>query len=103
MTSLTYADAAVDIDAGADLVERIKPLAKPTMIPEMLEGIGGFAGLCAIPKGMKEPVLVCGTDGVGTKLNLAFISGRHETIGIDLVAMCVNDVLTTGARPLIFL
>lgn len=100
---LSYRDAGVDIDAGERLVDRIKPLAARTKIPEVLGGVGGFAGLCRIPEGMKEPVLVSGTDGVGTKLRVAFLAGRHDTIGIDLVAMCVNDVLTVGARPLFFL
>ncbi len=100
---LSYRDAGVDIDAGDDLVERIKPFAKRTRIAEVLGDVGGFAGLCAVPPGMKEPVLVSGTDGVGTKLKLAFLSDRHDTVGIDLVAMCVNDVITTGARPLFFL
>lgn len=103
MTGLTYKDAGVDIDAGDDLVERIKPFAARTRIPEALAGVGGFASLCGLPAGLKDPVLVSGTDGVGTKLKLAFASGRHDTVGIDLVAMCVNDVVTTGARPLFFL
>src|SRR5512146_1097479 len=101
--ALTYRDAGVDIDAGDALVDRIKPFAARTRIPEVLEGIGGFAGLCALPTGMKEPVLVSGTDGVGTKLKLAFLADVHDTVGIDLVAMCVNDVVTVGARPLFFL
>lgn len=101
--SVTYRDAGVDIDAGDALVERIKKLAKPTRIPEVLAGVGGFAGLCAMPAGLAEPVLVSGTDGVGTKLKVAFATGVHDTVGIDLVAMCVNDVLTVGARPLFFL
>lgn len=100
---ITYKDAGVDIDAGDELVERIKPLARSVRIPEVLDDIGGFAGLCRVPEGMKEPVLVSGTDGVGTKLEVAFATGVHDTIGIDLVAMCVNDVVTTGARPLFFL
>ena len=103
MPGLSYRDAGVDIDAGDALVERIKPLAARTRIPEMLGGVGGFAGLCALPSGMKEPVLVSGTDGVGTKLKLAFQMDVHDTVGIDLVAMCVNDVITVGARPLFFL
>jgi phosphoribosylformylglycinamidine cyclo-ligase len=103
MAGITYREAGVDVDAGDDLVERIKPFAARTRIPEMLAGVGGFAGLCALPSGMRDPVLVSGTDGVGTKLKLAFLADRHETIGIDLVAMCVNDVVTTGARPLFFL
>src|SRR5689334_11966384 len=101
--ALTYKDAGVDIDAGNALVERIKPLAKATMRPEVLGGIGGFSALCRIPTGYKEPILVSGTDGVGTKLKTAFAAKRHDTIGIDLVAMCVNDVLVTGAEPLFFL
>jgi len=101
--ALTYKDAGVDIDAGNALVERIKPLAKATTRPEVLGGIGGFSALCRIPQGYKEPILVSGTDGVGTKLKTAFAANRHDTIGIDLVAMCVNDVLVTGAEPLFFL
>ncbi len=101
--ALTYKDAGVDIDAGEALVDRIAPLAKATTRPEVLGGIGGFAALCRIPTGYVEPILVSGTDGVGTKLKTALASGRHGTIGIDLVAMCVNDVLVTGAEPLFFL
>ncbi|HEX2678184.1 MAG TPA: phosphoribosylformylglycinamidine cyclo-ligase [Polyangiales bacterium] len=103
MAALTYRGAGVDIDAGDALVERIKPFAKATLRPEVLEGIGGFAALCGLPAGLKEPVLVSGTDGVGTKLKIAFAADKHDTIGIDLVAMCVNDVITTGAQPLFFL
>src|SRR5262245_18113894 len=101
--ALTYKDAGVDIDAGNALVERIRPLAKATSRPEVLGGIGGVSALCRIPTGYKEPILVSGTDGVGTKLKTAFAANRHDTIGIDLVAMCVNDVLVTGAEPLFFL
>ena len=101
--AITYKDAGVDIDAGNALVDRIKPLAKSTQRPEVLGGIGGFAALCRIPSRYQEPVLVSGTDGVGTKLKTALTAGRHDTIGIDLVAMCVNDVLVTGAEPLFFL
>jgi phosphoribosylformylglycinamidine cyclo-ligase len=101
--SITYKDAGVDIDAGEALVERIKPMSRSTMRPEVLGGIGGFAALCRIPSAYTDPVLVSGTDGVGTKLKTALAAGRHDTIGIDLVAMCVNDVLVTGAEPLFFL
>jgi phosphoribosylformylglycinamidine cyclo-ligase len=100
---LTYEDAGVDIDAGERLVDRIKPLAARTRIPEVLGSVGGFAGLCRVPAGLERPVLVSGTDGVGTKLRVAFLAGKHDTVGIDLVAMCVNDVITVGARPLFFL
>jgi phosphoribosylformylglycinamidine cyclo-ligase len=100
---VTYRQAGVDIDAGDDLVERIKPLSKKTRIAEVLADVGGFAGMCLVPGGIDEPVLVSGTDGVGTKLKVAFATGVHDTIGIDLVAMSVNDVVTTGARPLFFL
>jgi len=100
---LSYRDAGVDIDAGDALVDAIRPFAKRTMRPEVLAGIGGFGALCAIPKKYREPVLVSGTDGVGTKLKLAFQLGRHDTVGIDLVAMSVNDVLVQGAEPLFFL
>ena len=102
-TGLSYRDAGVDIDAGDALVERIKPLAARTKRPGLLSGIGGFGGLFQIPAGYREPVLVSGTDGVGTKLKLAFTLGVHDTIGIDLVAMSVNDILVQGAEPLFFL
>ncbi|MBA8734517.1 phosphoribosylformylglycinamidine cyclo-ligase [Chromobacterium violaceum] len=102
-TSLSYRDAGVDIDAGDALVENIKPFAKRTMRPEVLGGIGGFGALVEISKKYKEPVLVSGTDGVGTKLKLAFDWNRHDTVGIDLVAMSVNDILVQGAEPLFFL
>lgn len=103
MTALSYRDAGVDIEAGDALVENIKPFAKRTMRPEVLAGIGGFGALIELPKRYREPVLVAGTDGVGTKLKLAFAMKRHETIGIDLVAMSVNDILVQGAEPLFFL
>ncbi len=100
---LSYRDAGVDIDAGDRLVENIKPYAKRTMRPEVLGGIGGFGALVEISKKYREPVLVSGTDGVGTKLKLAFELKRHDTVGIDLVAMSVNDILVQGAEPLFFL
>ncbi len=100
---LSYRDAGVDIDAGDDLVDRIKPLAKKTMREGVLAGIGGFGALFEVPKRYREPVLVSGTDGVGTKLRLAFEWNRHDTIGQDLVAMSVNDILVQGAEPLFFL
>ena len=102
-TPISYKDAGVDIDAGDALVERIKPLAKKTMREGVLAGIGGFGALFEVPKRYKEPVLVSGTDGVGTKLKLAFEWNMHDTVGIDLVAMSVNDVLVQGAEPLFFL
>ena len=101
--TLSYRDAGVDIDAGDALVEAIKPFAKRTLRPEVLAGIGGFGALCEIPKKYRQPVLVSGTDGVGTKLKLAFALGRHDTVGIDLVAMCANDIVVQGAEPLFFL
>jgi phosphoribosylformylglycinamidine cyclo-ligase len=101
--SLSYRGAGVDIDAGEALIEAIKPFAKRTLRPEVLAGIGGFGALVELPKRYREPVLVAGTDGVGTKLKLAFALGRHDTIGIDLVAMSVNDILVQGAEPLFFL
>src|SRR6185312_2834776 len=101
---ITYRDAGVDIDEGDRLVELIKPLAKRTVRPEVLAGIGGFGGLFAIDLAKwKKPVLVSGTDGVGTKLKLAFMTGKHDAVGIDLVAMSVNDVAVCGAEPLFFL
>jgi phosphoribosylformylglycinamidine cyclo-ligase len=103
MTALTYRNAGVDIDAGDALIENIKPFAKRTMRPEVLAGIGGFGALVELPKRYREPVLVSGTDGVGTKLKLAFALNKHDTIGIDLVAMSVNDILVQGAEPLFFL
>src|SRR5947209_9368214 len=100
---LTYRDAGVDIDAGDELVERIKPLVQRAQRREVLAGIGGFGALVELPSGYRQPVLVSSTDGVGTKLRLAIESGRHDTIGIDLVAMCANDVVVQGAEPLFFL
>ncbi|MBI4937349.1 MAG: phosphoribosylformylglycinamidine cyclo-ligase [Nitrosomonadales bacterium] len=102
-SSLSYRDAGVDIDAGDRLVENIKPFAKRTLRPEVLGGIGGFGALVEISRKFREPVLVSGTDGVGTKLKLAFELNRHDTVGIDLVAMSVNDILVQGAEPLFFL
>ena len=102
-TSLSYRDAGVDIDAGDQLVENIKPFAKRTMRPEVLGDLGGFGALVEIGKKYKNPVLVSGTDGVGTKLKLAFDWDKHDTVGIDLVAMSVNDILVQGAEPLFFL
>lgn len=102
-TSLSYKDAGVDINAGNQLVDRIKGIAKATRRTEVLGGLGGFAALCELPKKYKEPVLVSGTDGVGTKLKLAMDLNLHDTIGIDLVAMCVNDLIVGGAEPLFFL
>ena len=100
---LTYRDAGVDIDAGDALVERIKPFAKKTLRPEVIGGIGGFGALVEVSKKYKNPVMVSGTDGVGTKLKLAFRLKKHDTIGIDLVAMSVNDILVSGAEPIFFL
>ncbi|WP_019604369.1 phosphoribosylformylglycinamidine cyclo-ligase [Teredinibacter turnerae] len=101
--SLSYKDAGVDIDAGNDLVERIKSVAKRTRRPEVMAGLGGFGALFELPTGYNQPVLVAGTDGVGTKLKLAMQLNKHDTIGIDLVAMCVNDLIVGGAEPLFFL
>ncbi|MEO0442630.1 MAG: phosphoribosylformylglycinamidine cyclo-ligase [Pseudomonadota bacterium] len=100
---LSYKDAGVDIDAGNALVDRIKGIAERTRRPEVMAGLGGFGALCELPPGYKQPVLVSGTDGVGTKLRLAMMLNKHDTIGIDLVAMCVNDLIVCGAEPLFFL
>ena len=100
---MTYRDAGVDIDAGDELIRRIGPAAQRTKRPEMIAGIGGFAALAALPSRYREPVLVTGTDGVGTKLKLAIDHDRHDGVGQDLVAMCVNDVLVTGGEPFLFL
>src|SRR3989338_4161163 len=102
-SKLTYKDSGVDIEAGNETVENIKPLAKKTYRKEVISGVGGFSGLFKVPDGYKEHVLVASTDGVGTKLKLAFRLNKHETIGIDLVAMCVNDLICCGAEPLFFL
>ena len=100
----TYRDAGVDIDAGDEFVDRIKPLVRSTFRPEVLTDLGGFGGLFGLQVGKyKEPVLVTGTDGVGTKLKIAFMMDKHDTVGIDLVAMCVNDIVVSGAEPLFFL
>lgn len=101
--SLSYKDAGVDINAGNELVEKIKADVKRTTRPEVIGGLGGFGALCAIPAKYKEPILVSGTDGVGTKLRLAIDLNKHDTIGVDLVAMCVNDLVVQGAEPLFFL
>src|SRR5215208_2929198 len=102
-TGMTYRGAGVDIDAGDTLVERIKHHVRRTSRPEVMTDLGGFASLCALPSRYKEPLLVSCTDGVGTKLKLAFLTGRHDTVGIDLVAMNVNDMVVSGAEPLFFL
>ncbi len=103
MSRISYREAGVDTEKGDELVDRIAPFAKATRIAEVISDVGGFAGLCAVPSGIDSPVLVSGTDGVGTKLKIAFETGVHDTIGFDLVGMCVNDVITCGARPLFFL
>ena len=101
--ALSYRDSGVDIDAGDELVERIKPFAKKTLREGVLSGLGGFGALFEVPKRYREPVLVSGTDGVGTKLKIAFLMDKHDTVGIDCVAMCANDVACSGAKPLFFL
>ncbi|MGB5867283.1 MAG: phosphoribosylformylglycinamidine cyclo-ligase [Arcobacteraceae bacterium] len=103
MSTISYKDAGVDIDAGNSFVENIKPHVKSTMIPGVLGGIGSFAGAFELPKGYKEPVILAGTDGVGTKLKLAIDSGKFDTVGIDLVAMCSNDLICNFGEPLFFL
>lgn len=103
MSGITYKDAGVDIDAGSEMIKRIKPAIESTMRQEVLSNVGGFASLVSLPDGYKDPVLVSGTDGVGTKLKVAFAMNDHRTVGIDLVAMCANDVLAIGGEPLFFL
>jgi len=100
---ISYRDAGVDIDAGEELVSRIGPLARATRTAQVIGDVGGFAGMCKLPDGMRSPLLVSGTDGVGTKLKVAFATGVHDTVGVDLVAMCVNDIICCGAEPLFFL
>ena len=100
---MDYRDAGVDVEAGRAFVNKIRNLVHSTFRPEVIGGLGGFGGCFQLPGGFKEPVLVSGTDGVGTKLKIAQVLNRHDTVGIDLVAMCVNDVLTSGAEPLFFL
>lgn len=99
MAKLSYKDSGVDIDAGEALVENIKGVVAKTNRPEVIGGLGGFGALCSIPAKYKEPILVSGTDGVGTKLRLAITLNKHDTVGIDLVAMCVNDLIVQGAEP----
>src|SRR5438874_6669369 len=103
MNPLTYRAAGVDIDAGEDAVRRIAPLARATARPEVLAGVGGFAAFVRVPSGYREPVMVSSADGVGTKLKVAFLADRHDTVGVDLVAMGVNDLLVHGAEPFYFL
>ena len=103
MSQISYKDAGVDIDAGNSFVENIKPLVKSTAIPGVVGGIGSFAGAFELPTGYREPVMLAATDGVGTKLKLAIDSGIHDTVGIDLVAMCVNDIICNWGEPLFFL
>ncbi len=100
---MDYREAGVDVVAGREFVQRIRSLVDSTRRPEVLGSLGGFSGLCQIPAGYREPILVSGTDGVGTKLKIAQAMKQHQTIGIDLVAMCANDILTSGAEPLFFL
>ena len=100
---MDYKSAGVDVEAGRHFVERIRTSVEATHRPEVLGGLGGFGGLCRLPAGLEKPLLVAGTDGVGTKLELAQECGRHHGVGIDLVAMCANDVITCGAEPLFFL